>query len=97
MNVCPGSGRLLERNTVWSSEAAGFTKELNSLGSEAAGCAWAMNYLGPETAGLTRELKTGKEEVKRTLWEFEEKCHDGKEENVSFGSEAQECLAQESE
>ena len=36
--------------------------------------------------GWTQELNTGKEEVKRSLGELEEKCHDRKEENVSFGS-----------
>ena len=36
--------------------------------------------------GWTDEQRTGKEIVKSRLWHFEEKCHDGKEENMVFGS-----------
>ena len=36
--------------------------------------------------GNSTELKTGKESVERTMWLFEEKCHDGKEEKITFGS-----------
>ncbi|XP_075264195.1 uncharacterized protein LOC142356111 [Convolutriloba macropyga] len=37
--------------------------------------------------GWTDELMTGKEEVKAAMSEFEERCHDGKEEFVVFGTE----------
>ena len=55
MNFWPGNGRLLERNTVWSSETAGFTKELNYLGCEAAGWTKELNYLGPELLNCMRD------------------------------------------
>ena len=41
---------------------------------------------GTTLIGWTQELNTEKEVVKKTLGECEEKCHDGKEENVSFES-----------
>ena len=37
--------------------------------------------------GWTDELKTGKEVVKESMLDFEEKCHDGKEESIAFGTE----------
>ena len=36
----------------------------------------------------TSELKLGKEVVKQAMKDYEEKCHDGKEESISFGTEA---------
>ena len=38
--------------------------------------------------GWTSELKLGKEVVKQAMKDCEEKCHDGKEESISFGTEA---------
>ena len=38
--------------------------------------------------GWTSELKLGKEVVKQAMKDYEEKCHDGKEESISFGTEA---------
>ena len=37
--------------------------------------------------GIRQEIKEGSEIIKATLGEFEEKCHDGKEERVNFGRE----------
>ena len=38
--------------------------------------------------GWNSELREGKTAFKEALAQFEEKCHDGKEENISFASEA---------
>ena len=38
--------------------------------------------------GRTSELKPGKEVVKQAMKEYEEKCQDGKEESISYGTEA---------
>ena len=35
--------------------------------------------------GWLDELRTGKEAVKKSMLDFEEKCHDGKEEVLAFG------------
>ena len=36
----------------------------------------------------TSELKPGKEVVKQAMKDYEEKCQDGKEESISYGTEA---------
>ena len=36
--------------------------------------------------GWTDELVQGKEAVKKAMYEFEERCHDGKEESAAFGT-----------
>ena len=36
--------------------------------------------------GNLEELKKCKEVVKEVLWQYEEKCHPGKEENIQFGT-----------
>ena len=36
--------------------------------------------------GWLDELRTGKEAVKKSMLDFEEKCHDGKEEVLAFGA-----------
>ena len=38
--------------------------------------------------GWTNELKLGKEVVKQAMKDYEENCHNGKEEPISFGTEA---------
>ena len=47
--------------------------------------ALGVPVLGRHHSHWTQELNTGEEVVKKTLREFE-KCHDGKEDNVSFGT-----------
>ena len=41
--------------------------------------------------GWTEELAVGKETVKAEMMKFEEKCHNGKEEYIAFGSETANC------
>ena len=36
--------------------------------------------------GWSDELETGKEVVKNAMYDYEERCHDGKEEKIDFGT-----------